>query len=100
MHFANCDFLDFKPMLLYRRHGLFCLHFLIRNEGISMHITEGILPTKWVFTWFIVLMPFVGIGLFHVKRKKKTVPGYLPLIGMMGANNPVLFFSFVLHEKD
>lgn len=50
-----------------------------------MHITEGILPTKWVFTWFSVSMPFVGIGLFHVKRKKKTVPGYLPLIGMMGA---------------
>lgn len=50
-----------------------------------MHITEGILPSQWVFTWFAVSMPFVGIGIYHVRRKKKTVPGYLPLVGMLGA---------------
>lgn len=50
-----------------------------------MHITEGILPPKWVVTWFAVSLPFVGIGLYQVKRKKKAVPSYLPLVGMLGA---------------
>lgn len=51
----------------------------------AMHITEGILPPQWVFTWFAVSTPFVGVGIYQVKRKKKTVPGYLPLAGMLGA---------------
>ncbi|MCF6157995.1 MAG: energy-coupling factor ABC transporter permease [wastewater metagenome] len=50
-----------------------------------MHITEGILPLQWVFTWFGVSAPFVGIGIYHIKRKKKMIPGYLPLVGMLGA---------------
>jgi cobalt/nickel transport system permease protein len=50
-----------------------------------MHITEGILPIQWVFTWFGVSAPFVGIGVFHIKRKKKISPAYLPLVGMLGA---------------
>ncbi|MEK6623301.1 MAG: energy-coupling factor ABC transporter permease, partial [Planctomycetota bacterium] len=50
-----------------------------------MHITEGILPVQWVATWFAVSAPFVGIGVYQVKRKKKAMPGYLPLAGMLGA---------------
>jgi cobalt/nickel transport system permease protein len=50
-----------------------------------MHITEGILPPQWVFTWFGLSIPFVGIGIYHIKQKKKTIPGYIPLAGMLGA---------------
>lgn len=50
-----------------------------------MHITEGILPLKWVAVWFAVSAPFVGIGIYHIKRKKRAVPSYLPLVGMLGA---------------
>ncbi len=50
-----------------------------------MHITEGILPIQWASVWFGVSMPFVGIGMYHVKRKKKQMPVYLPLVGMLGA---------------
>ncbi|HJW87715.1 MAG TPA: energy-coupling factor ABC transporter permease [Candidatus Brocadiaceae bacterium] len=50
-----------------------------------MHITEGILPVQWVATWFAVSAPFVGIGVYQVKRKKKAMPSYLPLAGMLGA---------------
>ena len=50
-----------------------------------MHITEGILPPKWVITWFAVVMPFVGFGIYHVKRRKRQMPLYLPLVGTLGA---------------
>jgi cobalt/nickel transport system permease protein len=56
-----------------------------------MHITEGILPPQWVITWFAVSIPFVGTGIYHVKRKKRQVPMYLPLVGMLGAS--VFVFS-------
>jgi len=64
---------------------VFFLLFASENVLYGMHITEGILPPKWVFTWFAVSIPFVGIGIYHIKRKKKTVPGYIPLVGMLGA---------------
>ncbi len=66
--------------------GIFLLvFFALGKAAYAMHITEGILPPRWVFTWFAVVIPFVGIGIYHVKRKKKAVPGYLPLVGMLGA---------------
>jgi len=43
------------------------------------------LPPQWIFTWFAVSMPFVGIGIHQVKRKKRMMPNYLPLVGMLGA---------------
>ncbi|HHT9130615.1 MAG TPA: energy-coupling factor ABC transporter permease [Candidatus Brocadiaceae bacterium] len=61
------------------------IFFVFEEAAYAMHITEGILPLRWVCTWFAVAMPFVGIGIYHIKRKKKTVPGYLPLVGMLGA---------------
>ena len=61
------------------------LFFVPENAIYAMHITEGILPPKWVVAWFTVSIPFVGIGVYHVKRKKRKVPSYLPLVGMLGA---------------
>lgn len=63
----------------------FFLFFAAANTAYAMHITEGILPFRWVITWFAVSVPFVGIGVYHVKRKKKKMPSYLPLVGMLGA---------------
>jgi len=61
------------------------LFFTAANRAYAMHITEGILPPKWVAVWFAVSAPFVGIGIYHIKRKKRAVPSYLPLVGMLGA---------------
>lgn len=55
------------------------------NAVFAMHITEGILPPRWILTWFAVSMPFVGIGIYQVKQKKRRTPSYLPLVGMLGA---------------
>lgn len=65
---------------------VFSLLFLVsENPVFAMHITEGILPPQWIFTWFAVSIPFVGIGIHQVKRKKRMMPNYLPLVGMLGA---------------
>ncbi|MCC7212600.1 MAG: energy-coupling factor ABC transporter permease [Candidatus Brocadia sp.] len=64
---------------------VFVLFFAAANRAYAMHITEGILPLKWVAVWFAVSAPFVGIGIYHIKRKKRSVPSYLPLVGMLGA---------------
>ena len=61
---------------MFVRITTFCLIFLFLICGTSgslyaMHITEGILPPKWVGIWFAFSMPFVGYGVYSVKLKKK-----------------------------
>ncbi len=51
----------------------------------AMHITEGILPLQWAILWFIVAAPFVVIGAYKIKNKRRTVPSYMPMVGMIGA---------------
>ena len=58
---------------------------LLPHVAYAMHITEGILPPKWVIFWFVLVIPFVVIGTFRLKKKKKVVPGFLPLVGLVGA---------------
>ena len=58
---------------------------MIPDYAFGMHITEGILPPKWAIFWFILIIPFVVIGMFKLKKKKKEVPGFLPLVGLVGA---------------
>jgi len=66
--------------------AVFFLLFIFSDKTVyAMHITEGILPTEWVITWFAVSVPFLAIGIYKVKRKKKAVHSYLPLAGMLGA---------------
>ncbi|MGR3178054.1 MAG: energy-coupling factor ABC transporter permease [Candidatus Anammoxibacter sp.] len=50
-----------------------------------MHITEGILPPRWVAIWFVFSLPFVLIGVYSIKKKKKKNPNYFPMAGMLGA---------------
>lgn len=57
----------------------------IPRLAFGMHITEGILPPKWAVFWFIIIIPFGAIGILKIKKMKKTVPGFLPLVGIVGA---------------
>src|SRR3972149_10599788 len=70
---------------------IFIFIIMIPDYAFGMHITEGILPPKWAIFWFILIMPFVVIGTLKLKRKKRDVPGFLPLVGLVGAD--VLVFS-------
>ena len=58
---------------------------LLPHVAHAMHITEGILPPKWAVFWFIFITPFVAIGILNLKKKKRKVPGFLPLVGIIGA---------------
>ncbi len=58
---------------------------MVPNLAFAMHITEGILPPKWAIFWFIIIIPFVVIGTLKLKKKKREVPGFLPLVGIVGA---------------
>ena len=64
---------------------IFIFIIMIPDYAFGMHITEGILPPKWAIFWFILIIPFVVIGMFKLKKKKKEVPGFLPLVGLVGA---------------
>ena len=58
---------------------------LLPRAAYAMHITEGILPPRWAIFWFIIIIPFVVIGILKLKKKKREVPGFLPLVGIVGA---------------
>lgn len=58
---------------------------LLPHVVYAMHITEGILPPKWALFWFILIIPFVVVGTLNLKKKKKNIPGFLPLVGLVGA---------------
>ena len=46
---------------------------LLPQVVYAMHITEGILPPKWVIFWYILIIPFVVIGTLSLKKKKRDV---------------------------
>ena len=58
---------------------------LLPRAVYAMHITEGILPPLWAILWFIVAAPFVVIGAYKVKHRRRSIPSYMPLVGMIGA---------------
>jgi len=51
----------------------------------AMHIAEGILPLSWAGVWYLVALPFVVYGVREMRRKSRSMPAYLPLMGMMSA---------------
>jgi cobalt/nickel transport system permease protein len=50
-----------------------------------MHISEGILPIGWAALWFVVALPFVGYGLFRLKKMSEVDLSFKPLVGLMAA---------------
>lgn len=66
---------------------------LLPRAVYAMHITEGILPPKWAVLWFIVAAPFVAIGIYKLKNRRKSIPGYMLLVAMIGA--AVFVFSCI-----
>lgn len=50
-----------------------------------MHISEGILPFDWAALWFAVALPFVGYGLYRLKKIAEIDLSFKPLVGLMAA---------------
>ncbi|MDD3257707.1 MAG: energy-coupling factor ABC transporter permease [Methanocorpusculum sp.] len=55
-----------------------------------MHIMEGFLPMEWAIFWWIVMIPFLIIGCYQLRKLIKTHREALPLLGVAGG------FIFVL----
>lgn len=76
-----------KPL---NRHliALFITVFItvaVPTSAYAMHISEGILPLPWAGFWYLVVIPFVTVGLIEVKKKSRQIPAFVPLIGMVSA---------------
>jgi cobalt/nickel transport system permease protein len=55
------------------------------SDVYAMHISEGILPFHWAALWFAVALPFVGFGLYRLKKMSMADLSYKPLVGLMTA---------------
>lgn len=60
------------------------------KPAYAMHIMEGYLPLSWAIFWWIVALPFFGLGLRSVTRITKATPELKLLLALAGA------FTFVL----
>lgn len=51
-----------------------CL-LLAASDAQAMHISEGILPFNWAAIWFVLVAPFVGYGLYRLRKmSERTLP--------------------------
>ncbi len=66
---------------------LFTFYFSLftASDAHAMHISEGILPFKWAALWFALSVPFVGYGLYRLKKMSATDLSFKPLVGLMAA---------------
>ncbi len=56
----------------------------------AMHIMEGFLPVQWAVFWWVVALPFFGVGVRSLSRITRNHPDLKLLLALAGA------FSFVL----
>jgi cobalt/nickel transport system permease protein len=61
----------------------YCL--LAASDAFAMHISEGILPFNWAALWFGVSLPFLGYGLYRLKKMSAVDLSFKPLVGLMAA---------------
>ncbi|MDH4263384.1 MAG: energy-coupling factor ABC transporter permease [Spirochaetia bacterium] len=69
---------------------IFILIIILPQSLFAMHIMEGFLPVYWSITWFIVIIPFLLIGLMQIRKKVNENSKVKILLGVAGA------FMFVL----
>jgi len=51
----------------------------------AMHISDGILPIGWAGLWWLVAIPFVGLGLRRMRAQSARSLYFKPLAGLTGA---------------
>jgi cobalt/nickel transport system permease protein len=55
------------------------------SDAHAMHISEGILPFDWAALWSFLAVPFVGYGLYRLKKLSAGDLSFKPLVGLMAA---------------
>lgn len=71
---------------------IYCLsvYIIFPNYVYAMHIAEGFLPMNWAAFWWIVMLPFLIMGLRSINKTIKDNANLKMLLAMSGA------FAFVL----
>lgn len=71
---------------------VYCLSVFVifPNNVYAMHIAEGFLPMRWAAFWWIVMLPFLIVGLRSINKTVKDNANLKMLLAMAGA------FAFVL----
>jgi cobalt/nickel transport system permease protein len=62
-----------------------CCILLTVPDAYAMHISEGILPFGWAAAWSILAVPFVGYGLYRLRKRSAVDLSFKPLVGLMAA---------------
>jgi cobalt/nickel transport system permease protein len=70
--------------------GVVLMMILYPQTAYGMHIMEGFLPPSWCIAWGVLVIPFIVMGLFSIKKTIKENPKAKLLLAMAGA------FTFVL----
>jgi len=65
--------------------GLAVLIAAAPTSAYAMHIPEGILPLPWAGLWYLLVAPFVALGLARLRKPAPDGQSIKPLLGMMGA---------------
>ena len=55
------------------------------SSAWAMHISEGILPFSWAVFWYLTVIPFVGYGLYRLKKISRDDLSFKPLVGLLAA---------------
>jgi cobalt/nickel transport system permease protein len=61
------------------------LFLLSAAPAQAMHISEGILPLGWSVLWFVVVAPFVILGVRRLNAASREDLSFKPLVGLMAA---------------
>lgn len=75
---------DPKKKILLVGTGVLCICISAR-EAFAMHITEGLLPFGWAVFWSLVAIPFIGYGLYRLRKLSKADLSLKPLVGFLAA---------------
>lgn len=77
---------NFKTMLFL----LLGMTFSITPSVHAMHIAEGFLPPVWAGIYFVLSMPFIIIGLKHIRKQTEKNGDLKMLLGLVAA------YAFIL----
>ena len=70
-----------KPFLV----ALFLLPLVCATPAQAMHISEGILPFDWALFWYLVMTPFLAVGIGKLRTSAREDLSFKPLVGLITA---------------
>lgn len=62
----------------------------LSQNAYAMHIAEGFLPPKWAALYFVLSVPFIVIGVKHIRQKTKKNKDLKMLLAVVAA------YAFIL----